>query len=395
MLPLSAQPDTPRPESERYAMQFVESYDSLMNSYYLRRYAHHSLRHQQHFSLDEFDALPDTVLLHRMNALHTVIPMTYNAEVRQFIRFYLNHISSRLDVMITLCEYYHPVFEEALSRYGVPEELKYLTIVESAMNPQATSRMGAAGLWQFMYSTGKIYDLEVNSVVDDRRDTYKSTVAAARHLSDLYRVFGDWQLAIAAYNCGAGNVNKAIARSGGRRSFWEIYHYLPRETRGYVPAFLAVVYVMNYYDLHGLHPERINLPVRSDTVAVHDDLLMDYVCRYTGVEPDELRTLNPQYRAGYIPGATGQYSLCLPSTAIQRYIAMQDTIVALSADSLARKPVEVKAASRASSSGRTYTVRKGDTLSGIARKHGISVSTLKKRNGIKGDKIHVGQKLKI
>lgn len=399
MLPMAAQHESPRREADEFSRQFVASYDSLMNSYYMRRHAHHSLRHQRHFSLEEFDALPDSVLLGRLNAIHTVIPLTYNAEVRQFIRFYLNHMSTRMDVMLTLCEYYHPTFEETLNRYGVPEELKYLTIVESAMNPQATSRVGAAGLWQFMYSTGKIYDLEVNSVVDDRRDTYKSTVAAARHLSDLYRVFGDWQLAIAAYNCGAGNVNKAIVRSGGKRSFWEIYYNLPRETRGYVPAFIAVVYVMNYYEQHGLRPERLNLPLRSDTLEVRDDVLLTFVSQYTGVEPDELRTLNPQYRVGYIPGRSGQYSLCLPTSAIERYLTMQDTIVSLSADSLIRKPVEIKAKppKKGSTSGgsRTYTVRKGDTLSSIARKHGISVATLKKRNGLKSDKISVGQKLKV
>ena len=398
VVPVAAQPESPRQEAESYSLRFVESYDSLMNSYYLRRNAHHSLHHSRHFSVEEFDALPDSVLLHRMNALHTIVPMTYNAEVRQFIRFYLNHMSTRLDVMLTLCEFYHPMFEEVLDRYGVPEELKYLTIVESAMNPQATSRVGAAGLWQFMYSTGKIYDLEVNSVVDERRDTYKSTVAAARHLSDLYRIFGDWQLAIAAYNCGAGNVNKAIARSGGRRSFWEIYYYLPRETRGYVPAFLAVVYVMNYYELHGLRPERLNIPVRTDTVGVHDDMLLCYVASYTGLEPDELHTLNPQFRAGYVPGSTGRYSLCLPTAAVERFIVAQDSIVARSADSLTRKPVEIKAqpAQKAKGSGtRTYTVRKGDTLSSIARRYGVSVSTIKKRNGLKSDNIRVGQKLKI
>lgn len=397
MTPLCAQ--EPAREAEGFSARYVESYDSLLNSYYLRRHAHQNLRHQRVFSLEDFDAVPDKVIEERLRSLHTVFPLTYNAEVRQFIRFYLKHMSSRLDVMLTLSEYYHPVFEETLNRYGVPEEVKYLTIVESAMNPMATSRVGAAGLWQFMYSTGKIYDLEVNSVVDERRDTYKSTVAAARYIADLHRVFGDWQLALAAYNCGPGGVNKAIARSGGKRNFWEIYYNLPRETRGYVPAFIAVVYVMNFYDQHGLRPERINLPVRSDTLMVNRDLLMGYIAKYTGMELDELKTLNPQYRAGLVPGDTGPYSLCLPSAAIERFIANQDTIAALSADSLTRKPVEVapqKSQHTASSGGsHYYTVRKGDTLSSIARRHGISVNTLKKRNGIKGDKIRVGQKLRI
>ena len=398
-LPLCAQEPTPRQEAESFSSHYVQAYDSLLNSYYLRRHAHHNLRHQREFSIDEFDAVPDRLIEERLRSLHTVFPMTYNAEVRQFIRFYLKHMSSRLDVMLTLGEFYHPTFEEALNRYGVPEEVKYLTIVESAMNPMATSRVGAAGLWQFMYSTGKLYDLEVNSVVDERRDTYKSTVAAARYIADLYRVFGDWQLALAAYNCGPGGVNKAIARSGGKRDFWEIYYNLPRETRGYVPAFIAVVYVMNFYDHHGLHPERFNLPIRSDTLMVHRDLLLGYVAEYAGVEMDELKTLNPQYRAGLVPGATGPYSLCLPSAAISRFIANQDTIAALSADSLTRKPVEVtpQKSQRSTSSGGShyYTVRKGDTLSSIARKHGISVATLKKRNGLRSDNIRVGQKLKI
>ena len=391
-------------DAELMTKRYTESYDSLLNSYYLRRHAHRSLHSHCEFSTDAFDALPDSVLMHRLQALHTVIPMTYNTEVRSFIRFYLRHMSTRLDVMLTLCEYYHPLFEDALDRYRVPEELKYLTIVESAMNPQATSRVGAAGLWQFMYSTGKLYDLEVNSVVDERRDPGKSTVAAARHLRDLYKVFGDWQLAIAAYNCGSGNVNKAIARSGGKRSFWEIYYNLPRETRGYVPAFIAVVYVMNYYEQHGLRPTRINIPVRSDTVMVHNDMLLTYISEATGLEMDELRTLNPQYRADYIPASSSPYPLCLPSGKIETFLKAQDSICARSADSLQRRPVKIepqgreKKGSKASTkdgSGKYYTVRKGDTLYRIATKHGLTVHKLKQLNGMKSDNIRVGQKLKV
>lgn len=380
-----------------FTERFAETYDSLLNSYYLRRMSHTPRRHAQQFSVDEFDALPDSVIATRLHALHTVFPMTYNAEVRRFIRFYLRHMSTRLDVMLTLSEFYHPMFEDALSRHNVPEELKYLTIVESAMNPTLTSRAGAAGLWQFMYSTGKVYGLEVNSVVDERRDPYKSTEAAARYLADLYRVFGDWQLAIAAYNCGPGNVNKAIARSGGKREFWQIYYNLPRETRGYIPAFIAVVYVMKYYSQHGLHPERINLPVRADTLMVHRDVLLCHVGECTGVSMEELRTLNPQYRADYIPATGGPYTLCLPSARMERFIAMQDSVYARTADSLSRRPLKVAPASGGggTSGARYYTVRKGDTLSKIAAKHGISVSTLKKRNGIRGDNIRVGQKLRI
>ena len=397
-MPVAAQEES-LSEAELMTARYTRAYDSLMDSYYLRRNAHQHLRSHREFSLDEFDALPDSVIARRMAAIHTVIPMTYNSEVRSFIRFYLKHMSTRLDVMLTLCEYYHPMFEEALGRYGVPEELKYLTIVESAMNPEATSRVGAAGLWQFMYSTGKLYDLEVNSVVDDRRDPYKSTVAAARHLRDLYTVFGDWQLAIAAYNCGAGNVNKAIARSGGKRDFWGIYGNLPRETRGYVPAFLAVIYVMNNYSHHGLHPSRINLPVRTDTIMLHHDVLMPFVTQAIGVDAEELHTLNPQYRAGYIPASSGNYSICLPSSKVELFIANQDSIFARSADSLQHRPVKVEPTRGKgavhSGGGKYYTVRKGDTLYKVASKHGISVAKLKKLNGMKSDKIRVGQKLKV
>lgn len=395
-------------EAEMMTRRYTEAYDSLINSFYLRQFSHSRLLSSRELDMEEFDALPDSVIAGRLGALHTVIPMTFNSEVRSYIRFYLKYMSRRLDVMLSLGQYYHPMFEDALSRYGVPEELKYLTIVESAMNPMATSRVGAAGLWQFMYSTGKIYDLEVNSVVDERRDVYKSTYAAAHFLSDLHRVFDDWTLAIAAYNCGPGNINKAIARSGGKRDFWEIYYFLPRETRGYIPAFIAVTYVMNYYREHGLRPVEVKVPVRTDTVMVASDVLLNYVEEYTGIGEEELRTLNPQYRADYIPGSTGRYSICLPTTRMELFIAHQDSIYARTQDSLSRRPMTVEPVKGKGERGRVkgekkggsgnaryHTVRKGETLSSVARKYGLTVQRLKKLNGLKRDQINVGQRLRI
>lgn len=317
---------------------------------------------------------------------------------------YLNRMSSRLDVMLTLGEFYYPMFENVLHRYNVPEELKYLTIVESAMNPMATSRVGAAGLWQFMYNTGKNYDLEVNSIVDDRRDPYKSTVAAARFLHDLYEVFGDWTLAIAAYNCGPGNINKAIARSGGKQNFWEIYPYLPRETRGYIPAFIAATYVMTYYPEHGLHPHKVTMPIHTDTIMLRNDAMFCYISKFVDISEEELKALNPQYRVGLIPASSGQYSLTVPDTKLHRLIEMEDSIYYYTTDSLSRKPVvqiaqqaapEKSSKAKTASATTTHVVKRGETLSRIASRYGTTVQSLKKRNNLKSDNIREGQRLKI
>lgn len=405
----NAQHPVTNTEASDKADQFVSNYDSLLNSYIFNKFASSSHRHRANINTDyAFDQIPDSVIAGRLKALHTVIPMTYNQEVRSYIRMYLNRMRSRLDVMLTLSEFYYPIFEEALARYNVPEELKHLTIVESAMNPQATSRVGAAGLWQFMYTTGKNYGLEVNSVIDERRDTYKASDAAAHYIHDLYNVFGDWHLAIAAYNCGPGNINKAIARSGGKRDFWQIYRYLPRETRGYIPAFIAVTYIMNYYMEHGLHPKRVAIPLHTDTIMVERNMLFCYVSQYAGVEMDEIRTLNPQYRVDYIPGENSSYPLSLPTNKMNALISWADTIFKATEDSLSRRSVSAKSSitddyykakkskSGKSSQGSSYhRVRRGETLTSIARRYGTSVSRLKKLNKLSSDRIREGQRLKV
>ena len=407
---LQAQHHPNNPEATDMADQFVTNYDSLLNSFVFNKYAASTRRHRANINADyAFDQVPDSVIAKRLRSLHTVIPMTFNPEVRSYIRMYLNRMRGRLDVMLTLSEFYYPVFEEALARYNVPEELKHLTIVESAMNPQATSRVGAAGLWQFMYTTGKNYGLEVNSIIDERRDTYKSSDAAAHYIHDLYNVFGDWHLAIAAYNCGPGNINKAIARSGGKRDFWQIYPYLPRETRGYIPAFIAATYIMNFYPEHGLHPKRVTIPLRTDTIMVERNMLFHYVSQYTGVEMDELRTLNPQYRTDLIPGEGNSYPLCLPTDKMNDLIHWADTIFKYSEDSLSRRAFSVKPApieeprqtpthrnSRKNNQSNAYhRVRRGETLTSIATKNGTTVSKIKKLNGLKSDRIREGQRLKL
>lgn len=399
------------------------NYDSLMNSYYFRKYSSSVEKHyknQTNYNYSTFDKVPDSLLKARLDALPTIIPMDYNSDVRMWINTYIRLMSQRCDVMLTLSEFYFPMFEQVLTQYNVPTELKYLTIVESAMNPQATSRAGAAGLWQFMYTTGKLYGLEVNSLVDDRRDPYLSTVAAARHLRDLYKIFQDWELALAAYNCGAGGVQKALARAGGgKKTFWEIYNYLPRETRGYVPAFIGATYAMNYYYEHGIRPHKINIPISRDTVHLRQNATFSQISHWTGIDVAELRALNPQFRTDLVPVSAGRSSITLPSDKLSKFIRLQDSIYNGSrrADpvqpeavtttttpqtnptvaSVATNKSSVKKQQPAKSKVTrvTYKVKKGDTLSRIAKKHGVTVQQIKKLNRMRSDVLREGQVLVI
>lgn len=371
-------------------------------------------------------------IMARLKMLPTVIEMPYNDAVQKMIDRYSGHLRHSVSFMLGAQNFYMPIFEEALESYRLPLELKYLPVIESALNPRAVSRVGATGLWQFMISTAKHYGLKVNSLVDERRDPLKSSYAAAQYLSDLYKIFGDWNLVIAAYNCGPDKLNRAIHRSGGSRDYWQIYPYLPAETRGYVPAFIAANYIMNYYCDHNICPMLSTLPVKTDTVMLSRDVHFEQVAGVLGISVDQLRDLNPQYRRNVVNGNNSPMPIRLPVADISRFIDNEDSIYAYNADELLTKRDEVdvndddvptvqrvrsysssssKASRRSKKSGRgkdkskkkkkknsgsaSVTVRSGDTLSEIARRQHTTVKKLKKLNGISGSTIRAGKKIKV
>ena len=303
----------------------------------------------------------DEVYAERLSRMPTAIDMPYNTIVRQFIDRYCTRLRRSVSVMLGTSNFYMPIFEEALEAYNVPLELKYLPVIESALNPKAVSRVGATGLWQFMLATGKQYGLRVNSLVDDRRDPIRASYAAARLLRDLFRIFGDWTLAIAAYNCGPANVNKAIRRSGGQRDFWKIYPYLPAETRGYVPAFIAANYVMTYYCEHNICPMLTNLPERTDTVIVDRNISLSTISKFCDINIDLLRELNPQYRRDLVNGSTEPSTIRMTIPSMNKFLELQDTIFSYDAAHVGGKhayaAVEEKGSSRESTSRRSSDSR--------------------------------------
>ena len=279
----------------------------------------------------------------RLSRMPTIMEMAYNDVVQKFIDRYSGRLRHSISYMLGASNFYMPLFEEALEAYQLPLELKYLPIIESALNPKAVSRVGATGLWQFMLTTGKQYGLQVNSLVDERRDPVKASYAAARYLKDLYKIFGDWNLVIAAYNCGPANINKAIHRSNGEKDYWQIYPYLPKETRGYVPAFIAANYIMTYYSQHNICPMTTRLPAQTDTIMVNRNIHLEQVAEVMGMNIDLLRSLNPMYRRDVVPGATESSPIRLPQTEVGRFIDLQDSICNHRANDFAKRvEVEVK-----------------------------------------------------
>ena len=408
---------------------------------------------------DENPYFSDEVYKERLMRMPNIMEMPYNEVVRKFIDRYASRMRRAVGYWLGASNFYMPIFEQALETYNMPLELRYLPVIESGLNPKATSRVGAAGLWQFMLVTGKQYGLTVNSLVDERRDPIKSSYAAAHFLSDLYKIFGDWNLVIAAYNCGPENINRAIHRAGGERDYWKIYPYLPKETRGYVPAFIAANYIMNYYCEHNICPMRTQLPAKSDTVVVNRDVHLKQVAAVCQLSLEELRTLNPQYRRDIVNGSSGPSIIRLPEQAVNTFIDYEDSIYNYNTETLLTKRAEVAVEDakpevmrydatsytaprqmsrherraqastknsrhdrklsreerrsrhkadredRHSKKGKrgkgkrevsqSVTIKEGQTLSEIARKNHTTVDKLKKLNGIKGSNIRAGKKLKV
>lgn len=425
------------------------SCDSLINEWMAKKYLYPDTTcanpdYNPTFTTEEYQE--------RLRRLPVVMEMPYNSVVQKFIDQYSGRLRRTVSYALGAGNFYIPIFEEALDYYGLPLELKYLPVIESALEPKAKSSAGAVGLWQFMLATGKRYDLKVNSLIDERQDPYKSSWAAARYLRDLYKIYRVWNLVIAAYNCGPTNVNKAIHRADGVRDYWTIYPYLPSETRGYVPAFIAANYIMNYYCEHNICPMKTKLPITTDTVTIMRDLHMQQVAELCNIDVEAIQALNPQYRTQLIPGSSGPMTLRLPTETLNTFIDLKDSVYNYRVDELLtrRSSVEVddrldnrsvaskrraarqqsasesssssrssasksssrkssrssssKSSSRSSRSSRkskkekssaSATVRKGDTLIEIAHRNGTTVEKLKKKNKIKGNMIKPGQKLKV
>ena len=387
---------------------FPESFDTdvhkLMTNWYLQNYAvlDAEVENKSHGEVSE------ETYIRRLAAIPSVIEMPYNQVVRKHIERYVYRSRTLVEEMLGMSLYYMPIFEQALEKEGLPLELKYLPIVESALDPNAVSRVGAAGLWQFMIGTGKGLGLEVNSLVDERRDPYRSSAMAAKYLKNLYQIYNDWSLAIAAYNCGPGNVNKALHRNGGSGDFWDIYEYLPRETRGYVPAFIAANYAMTYYKQHNISPSLASKPLITDTVSVNRRIHFAQIAEVLNIPIEEIRTFNPQYRADVIPGDNHPYTLVLPSQQVYSFIMSEDSIDNYREDLYAHREVvepggQVSTAdeyiSGRSANGEirtiTHKVARGETASSIASKYDMTTDELMAMNNMSSERVRRGDHLKV
>lgn len=372
--------------------------DSLLSIWYLQSRANNNHEGEDYdMEFEHFTSnVPNEVYMERLSKMNSYITLPYNETVKNYMILYSEKMPTKMSQMLGLATYYMPIFEETFDRYGLPEELKYMAVIESALNPTALSRAGAAGMWQFMRTTGKSYGLEINSYVDERLDVEKAADAAARYLQDAYGIFGDWNLAISSYNCGAGNVNKAIRRSGSRE-FWKLYDYLPRETRGYVPAFVGAMYAFKYYKEHGLVPAECSLPAHVDTFQINKMLHFQQVTDMVGVDIETIRNLNPQYKHDIIPGNEKTYILRLPYSYTAAFIEKEDTLYKHKADQLFNQAIlqNIQTTGSASTDRIVYKVKSGDYLGRIAARYHVSVNDIRNWNHLRSNSIRVGQNLII
>ncbi len=388
-------------KSDNSTEKIKSDLDSLINTWYVKLAVKNN---QVNFTGDTLIfQYPDSLYIERLSKINSIISLPYNSIIRNHIHVYTIKQRDKFSAVLGLKDYYFPMIEDIFDSYGLPTELKYMAVIESALNPNAVSRMGATGLWQFMYSTGRMYGLTINSVVDERRDPVKSTHAAARFMKDLYKIYDDWILVIAAYNCGPGNVNKAIRRSGNKKDYWDIFYRLPRETRGYIPMYVAATYAVNYYSEHNILPLPLNIPVATDTIMVNKDIHLAQISEVMGIPLGELRALNPQYKTGLVPGSSKPLSLTLPMNHLGDFIDLNDTIRRYKSEVYLNRTTKIADPTRSSYlpadvKGRTkllYTVRDGDNLGFISEWYKVGLSDLRYWNNISRNTIRVGQKLVV
>lgn len=389
-------------KSDNSTERITRDLDSLINTWYVKLAVKNL---PEDFKTDTVGyRLSDSIYENRIRKINSVIFLPFNNIIRNHIEVYTIRQREKFSAVLGLRDYYFPMIEDVFDSYGIPVELKYMAVIESALNPAVVNgRSGATGLWQFMYSTGRMYGLTINSVVDERRDPLKATHAAAKYLKDLYKIYDDWVLVIAAYNCGPGNVNKAIRRSGNKKDYWDIYYKLPRETRGYIPQYIAAAYGINFFPEHGIQPMPLNIPVATDTIVVNKDINLSQISAVMGIPLGELRALNPQYKTGLVPGSSRPFALTLPINHIGDFIDLNDTIRNYKPDIYLNKATRIADPTRSTNlpadiKGKTklyYTVQDGDNLGYISEWYKVGLSDLRYWNNLYKNTIRVGQKLAI
>jgi len=405
--------DSVNPAKDPVYIQYVQRLDSLYlawqtNRLPIRFYQDTALAFVKNYSIPD---TPDSVFVKRLAGIPSAIELTYNKQVRSYLDLYTKSRRKQVSIMLGLSDYYFPMIEAKLDAYGLPLELKYLPIIESALNPIAKSKAGAQGMWQFMLGTAKLYKLNVNSFIDERLDPERSTEVACRYLKELYTMFGDWHMVIAAYNCGPGNMMKAIQRAGGKKNYWDVFYYLPVETRGFVPAFIAATYIMNYAQDHGFYAVKPLMPIHSDTVLVRTEMHLGQVSEVLGVDLAILQMLNPKYRRKILPAAGGPYDLRLPDEKITLFITYQDSIqnfkqsVYLAKNNMDKEPVRssksktktkgIPDATVGKDGAITYIVKSGDNLGAIASKYKVTINSIKDWNGLNSNNLSIGQSLTV